>query len=288
MYIAVIKHCVMYNDLHMLEHIDNHNPVYICVGLTLTENNLQKIKAKFSSLSHEVQLALQSSPASVREVYSFLVRCFSRDDWIQNPSSFDQLFNALSVAKLWNYNHYSPLEEIMKKFLPNDATIKKLVSEYKSHLTGFYTTTKLADFIKVHRSQFEDTEQDPQESLPVDTYTLKDYRRLKVTLNLGQRKVSALTLSYVDELWRSLAEEFDLPSLTAVIDMIVKGSLQVSWLVLPHIAEKIMAASKKTLEFFCHHHIVRVEIDNLTIYDKERMVGVSKKVYNIMSDSLHL
>ena len=243
---------------------------------------MQKIKAKFSSLSYAVQLALQSSPASVNEVYSFLVRCFSRDDWIKNPSNFDQLFNALSVAKLWNYDHYTPLEEITKKFLPDDTAIKKLVSEYKSHLTGFYTTTKIADFIKVHSSKFEDTEQDPQKLLPVDTYTLKDYRRLKVTLNLGQRKVSALTLSYVDELWRSLAEEFDLPSLTAVIDTIVKGSLQISWLILPHIAKKMMAISTKTVEFFFHHHIVRIEIDNFTIYDKEKMVGVTLKVYNLV------
>ena len=253
-----------------------HDLVYMCVGLALTENNLQKIKAKFSSLAHEVQSALQSCQVGVNEVYNFLVRCFSQDDWIQNPSSFDQLFNALSVTKLWNYDHYSPLEEIMKKFLPNDAAMKKLVSEYKSHLTGFYTTTKIADFMKVHSSKFEDTEQlqDPQESLRVKTYTLKDYRRLKLTLNLGQRKVSALTLSYVDELWRSLAEEFDLPSFTAVIDTIMKGSLQISWLVLPHIAEKIMSASTKATKFFHHHGIIRVEVNNFTVFEEEEMVSV--------------
>ena len=248
----------------------------------MTENNLQKIKAKFSSLSHEVQLALQSSSASVNEVYSFLVRCFSRDDWIQNPLSFDQLFNALSVAKLWNYDHYSPLEEITKKFLPNDAAVKKLVSEYKSHLAGFYTTTKIADFIKVHSSKFEDANkwQYPQESLPVEAYTFKDYRRLKVTLNLGQRKISALTLSYVDELWRSLAEEFDLPSLTAVIDSIVKGSLQVSWLILPCIAEKITSDSTTAVKFSCHHDIIRFEVDNIVVYDEEERVSSSADRFN--------
>ena len=240
---------------------------------------MQKIKAKFSSLALEVQLALQSCQASVSEVYSFLVRCFSRDDWIQNPSSFDQLFNALSVTKLWHYDHYSPLEEIVKKFLPSDATIKMLMTEYKSHLTGFYTTTKIADFMKVHSSEFEDTDQiqDPQEALPIDTYTFKDYRRLKVTLNLGQRKISALTLSYIDELWRSLAEEFDIPSLTAVVDSIVKGSLQVSWLVLPHIAETIVSASAMDLQFFRHHGIFRVEVDNFVIFEEEKLVSPACK-----------
>ena len=220
-----------------------------------------------------MQSALESSQVNVNDVYDFLVRCFSRDDWVQNPANFGQLFNALSVTKLWNYNHYGPLEDITKKFLSDNAAIKKLVSEYKGQLTGFYTMTKIADFIKVHKSQFEDTEQDPEQSLPVDTYTLKDYRRLKVTLNLGQRKVSALTLSYVDELWRSLAEEFDLPSLTAVIEAIVKGSLQVTWLVLPHIAEKITSASTKAFKFFRLHDVTCVEVDNCIVFEDEEMVG---------------
>ena len=160
----------------------------------------------------------------------------------------------------------------MKKFLPSDATIKRLMTEYKSHLTGFYTTTKIADFIKVHKSKFEDTEQDIEESLPVDTYTLKDYRQLKVTLKIG-RKISAVTLSYVDELWRSLAEEFDLPSLTAVIHSIIEGSLVVTWLVLPHIAEKITSASIKDDKFFHLNDITRMEVDSTIIFDEIKMVS---------------
>jgi hypothetical protein len=240
---------------------------------------LQKIKAKFSSLALEVQSALRSCQANISEVYSFLVHCFSRDDWIQNPLSFDQLFNALSVTKLWHYDHYSPLEQIVKKFLPNDTAIKRLMIEYKSHLTGFYTTTKIADFMEVHSSEFEDIDQvqDPQEALPIDTYTFKDYRRLKVTLNLGQRKISALTLSYVDELWRSLAEEFDLPCLTAVVDSIVKGSLQVSWLILPYIAEMIESASAMDSINFDHHGIFRVELDNIIVFEGEEMVSLAYK-----------
>ena len=250
----------------------NARVIILYTGIALTKNNLQKIKGKFSSLALEVQSALQSCQASVSEVYSFLVRCFSRDDWVQNPSSFDQLFNALSVTKLWHYDHYSPLEEIVKKFLPSDATIKRLMTKYKSHLTGFYTTTKIADFIKVHKSKFEDTEQDMEESLPVDTYTLKDYRQLKVTLKIG-RKISAVTLSYVDELWRSLAEEFDLPSLTAVIHSIIEGSLVVTWLVLPHIAEKITSASIKDDKFFHLNDITRMEVDSTIIFDEIKMVS---------------
>ena len=85
--------------------------------------------------------------------------------------------------------------------------------------------------------------------------------------------MSAVTLSYVDELWRSLAEEFDLPSLTAVIHSIIEGSLVVTWLVLPHIAEKIIANSSKATKFFRHLGIVELAIDECIIYDAEQMVS---------------
>ena len=242
----------------------------------LTRKNLYKIKGQFSSLLVKVQSSLKSHEVSVDEVRSFLVHCSSRDDWIRNPSNLDDLFTALSVAKLWSYDHYELLEEITKGLLPEDTDVKKRMVEYKGQLTGFYTTTGIADFIKL--SKFEDSEQDPQQPLPVDSYTFKDYRKLKMKLEIDH-KVSAITLSYVDELWRSLAEEFDLPCLTAVIHSIIEGSLVITWLVLPQVAEKIIANSSKATKFYRCHGIVFMEIDDLVVYDEEMMVSASYDNY---------
>ena len=237
----------------------------------LARKNLNKIKGQFSSVLVKVQSALKSLQVTVDELHSFLVHYTSRDDWIQNPLNLDEIFNTLSVAKLWSYNHYDLLEEITKRLLPGDTDVKKLIFEYKGQLTGFYTTTKIADFIEI--SKFEDSEQDPQQPLPVDTFTFKDYRKLKLKLKLN-RKVSAITLSYVDELWRSLAEEFDLPCLTAVIHSIIEGSLMVTWLILPQISEKLIASGSTmtAVKFFRRHGIIFVEINKDTIYDEEQMV----------------
>ena len=94
-------------------------------------------------------------------------------------------------------------------------------------------------------------------------------------LNL-KRKVSALTLSHVDKLWRSLAKEFDLPCLTAVIHSIITGSLEVTWLILPHIAEQVITKAKaiesnKIFEFHEHDEleIVELKIDEVILYDKK-------------------
>ena len=236
----------------------------------MTRKNLTKIRGHFSSLLLKVQSALKSRQISVNDVHDYLVHYFSRGDWIHDPSNLDALFTALSIARLWSYDHYDPLEEITKQFLADDAGVKKFVSDYKNQLTGFYTITKIADFIKL--SDFEGNEQDPQQPLPVHTFTLNDYRKLKLKLKI-ERKVSAVTLSYVDELWRSLAEEFDLPCLTAVIHSIIEGSLVVTWFVLPHVAEKIMANSSKATKFFHRHGIVEVVIDECIIFDAELMVS---------------
>ena len=245
--------------------------------------NLSKIKEEFSALVQQVESALESKQISVDIVHSFLVRYFSRDDWIQCPTSFKELFNALSVSKLWNHDHYSPLESIIRQYLADDANVKAAMLKYKGQLTGFYAMRKFADFVKL--SDFEDSEQEPQQSLSLDTYTSQDYRKLKLKLNLGNRKVSSLTLKYVDEVWRSLAEQFDLPSLTAVIHSIVEGCLEITWLILPHFAEKIVDKSTSAVKFFRSHKIVHVAIDDFIVYDEEQMVSSKLTVWCLCTHS---
>jgi hypothetical protein len=72
------------------------------------------------------------------------------------------------------------------------------------------------------------------------------------------------------KLWQSFAEEYEIPSLTAVIDRIVAGSLEVTWRVPQHIAKAIVARS----HFFRSHSIVLVFIDDDIIYDEKQMVSV--------------
>ena len=229
----------------------------------------QTMRGQFSFLLDKVQSALQTNHVSVDRVRHFLIRYFRSNAWCQKISDLGELFDAVSVAKLWNYNHYGPLEEVIKQLLPNDSTVKKLISEYKCQLNGYYTTTKITDFIK--QSKIEAAYQDPDSSEPlaVRDFSFEDYRKLKVKLNLPEgQKVS---LSHVDQLWRSLAEEFDLPCLTAVIHNIVMGSLEVTWLILPHIAEKIITKAKAddSEEFYWNNEIVELRINDVILYSEE-------------------
>ena len=106
----------------------------------------------------------------------------------------------------------------------------------------------------------------------MNSFTLQDYRKLKLRLKLD-RKVSAVTLSYVDELWRSLAEEFDLPCLTTVIHNIVEGSISITWLILLYIEKKIRSSFSKGLKFYQRHKISEIHIDNDLLYNEEWIVS---------------
>ena len=81
-----------------------------------------------------------------------------------------------------------------------------------------------------------------------------------VTLDI-KRKVTAISLKYVQDLWERFAEEFDVPFLTAVIDSILSGSLVITWLVPPDVAQKIVASAHKSTSFFQEHHIVSITIN---------------------------
>ena len=88
-----------------------------------------------------------------------------------------------------------------------------------------------------------------------------------------ERKVSQLSLEYVVKLWESFAEEYEIPSLTAVIDRIVAGSLEVTWRVPQHIADAILPRSN----FFQNYGIVLISINGVIIYDEKQMVSLTQK-----------
>ena len=152
------------------------------------------------------------------------------------------------------------------------------MTEYKSQLNGFYATTSIIDFVKLN--ELEDREEIPDRLFSPKKYN-DHYQTLTVELRLN-RDMSEVTLLYVDNLWTLLMKEFRLPPLTAVIDKIVEGSLRITWLILPHIIEKIKATYFKSVEFFQQHNIVRIELysddggDGLTLYYEEWIVSAHK------------
>ena len=208
---------------------------------------------------------LESRAVGVSDVQSFFVDFFRQSQCYHSLSTIKDLFHATSLHDLWNYQHYGPLERLTDHFLPDNRDISHAISTYKANLTGFFVVTKIVDYIRYMELKPDDSGEQPS---TMKKLTPVEYKRIKVVLALD-RKVTELSLEYVHKLWSSIAEEYDLPCLTAIIDKLIAGSLEVTWLVLPHIVDMITPRSK----FFRRHQIIQVYVDDVIIYDEKEMVS---------------
>ena len=238
----------------------------------MIRSNVDEIKAHFSSLVLEVQSALESQ-SDIRKVRHFLITFFKYD--FSETSDLEKLFTTITLNDLWDYHNYSPLERLVNKFLASDQEVGSLMKAYKARLSGFYLTTKLIDYIEYQNLSADDSSEECDQPSP--KLSPKQYKKIKVVLQL-ERKISQISLDYVMKLWQSFAEEYEIPSLTAVIDRIVAGSLEVTWTVPQHIADAILPRSK----FFRSHGIVHVSIDDVIIYDEKQMVSTLLYSVNMM------
>ena len=254
----------------------------IHAGQEITRNILQIIKSQFASLQLKVRLAMEARNVKVSDAHQYLVASF-QGYGIPEAPDLTKLFNIVTEAKLWRYDHYVPLQQLAQQFFHDDEQVRKDTSDYRDQFLGFLTTTRIIDFIKP--SELDESEDGTEKPFLPEKYK-KYYRKLKVKLKLD-KKITELTLSHVNTLWQSIAEEFDIPSLTAVIDKIIDGSLVISWLILPHIADKIRASFSKALKFYQQHGIVEVCIDNNLLYDEEWIVSMcAQSRFKITSQSL--
>ena len=230
----------------------------------MIRSNEDEISAMFSSLLLEVQSSLEAT-SKIDDVRQFLLTFFRCS--LVETSSYHKLFEEISLRNLWTYQHHSPVEKLINKFLSGDEELKELMKVYKACLSGFYTTTKLVDFMELKKLTVDDVEDECDDQQP-PVLSPKQYRQLKVVLKLD-RKITTLSLEYVHKLWCSFAEEYDIPSLTAVLERVAPGSLEITWLIPVHLADKIVPRSK----FFRDHGIVRVFLDDELVYDEEEMVS---------------
>ena len=233
---------------------------------------LNKIKSEFASLQVEVRKALEAQLVEMKTVHQFLTSFFQDDcSHIPEPSDLTNLFNIITEKKLWSYDNYSPLEELVEKLVPDNESVVTSVTDYVNEYSGFCATVNIIEFKDILK---EEDSEDGQEHFSPKKYTPEHYRELRVKLKLD-KKPTEITLAYVNTLWKALAKKFDIPSLTTLIDRIVEGSIIIHWYILSSYAEKIRAHSNFALRFFQHHNIVEIDIDGFILYSEDWMVSLA-------------
>ena len=252
----------------------HHN--YVCLNVKIItlyadaqimKSNEDEIKALFSILLGKIQKEFESQKLDVSDVRRFLVNFFQKEDCFLSATTFDDIFRAMTVNHLWDYQNYSPLEKLTNHLLSNNPAVTSLISNYKASLTGYFVITKLPSYMKYRQLVPDDFEEDAEQQTTRKKLTKREYHKIMVVLKLD-RRISDVSLDYVHNLWRSFAEEYDLPSATAIIEDITLGSLRITWLLLPFIISKITPR----LKFFKRNNITQILIDDVIFYDEKEMV----------------
>ena len=94
-----------------------------------------------------------------------------------------------------------------------------------------------------------------------------------VTVKLKSR-VTEKSLDYIDQFWRSIADHFLLPSLSALLDSIREGCVEVTWLVPTLSALQIQANIQDSTQFLEKLQVIRVIMEGEILYDEEGLEEV--------------
>ena len=133
-------------------------------------------------------------------------------------------------------------------------------------------TSKIIDYITVLKNEEEIAE--PEESLRQDLARYDKHYCKKLTIKLKAR-ITDNCLDYIDQLWRSIAEYFSLPSLSVLLDSIHEGCIEVTWCVPTPLAFQIQTNIPDSTEFFQHREVIQVVLDDEILYDEVGMNEVS-------------
>lgn len=238
----------------------------------ILEDNEMKIKEQFRSLSIEVREYLESQGSSVADIKS-VVKYYKSDfkRKVDHCRTLLYLFNRMGDLEVLTYNHYSLLDcligEIKDEDIKRDMR-EKMDTYISTDFYGYLTTKKLVEILPYHLNSNSPDETEVE-------FDEESIVKLKTKLEIKSRKITNDTLhSYVYVLWDKIRKKFDIPSLTALIYSIVRGSVVIKWLIPPSWACCILSELLIAIDFFNENSISWVEINAIRIYDdKTGVIG---------------
>lgn len=239
--------------------------------------NIRMIKERFSTLVTVSCKRLQRRKIKIQSVMIFLGSMLYKNDIrkIESAKSLDQIFHELSKHELWNYSNYDLLESIIKEFARMDNTLKRMMEEYKHDLTGFTLTRKIETYLNATHYEHTITDSDSSADEIISSLPLEQKSKLfkKLTTKCDGMVVTDHTLSYVNTLWESLAQQFQLPQLTLILHDIAEG--RITWLIPSKPTQCVIKMAEETGNVFSKG-VVNVTLDEKRIYPPLDSMTTSK------------
>ena len=254
-------------------------------AVAIAQRNIQKIQGKFSALVTKSCRRLQSRKIKikVKDIQTFLVTMYSspksRDGSdtvttvVESARNLDEIFRALSKHRLWDYLNYYLLQSIIEEFASDDDELNGMMKQYQQDLTGHILTLQIQAYLETVNSELppvtaNDNENPTDEIVsalpPQQNCELFKKLTLKVKANVSDR-----SLSYVDDLWRSLTNQFALPRPALILHNIAKGCIGITWLIPANLVKYVTKMARETTNMFAEENVLRVTLEEQCIYPME-------------------
>ena len=245
--------------------------------------NKTKIKSAYSVLLSTVKKKLKSVELDTREFYDHIVHIFEPEEIsrllpdFKEAKDIDRTFEVLTKAHCWGFGDVSQLKSIVSRFIEED---EHLISDYKVKLTSYKATTKIIEWMKSEEMK-EESEEDDCESVTLDAkkYNLKFRKKLSAKLFKGEgakAKLSTKSLDYIEKFWEELCEEFDMMSLSCVLDSITDGCIEITWHIPSRSASQILAHINSAVHFFERKFVSNIILEDVVIYSGSFGVATQK------------
>ena len=236
----------------------------------IARRNIVMIQGKFSTLVTTSCTRLRSRNINVEDFQTHLITMYSspgsRDGSgtvttvVECAKTLDEIFRALSKYNLWDYHNYFLLQSIIEQFAGDDDELKDMMEQYQKDLTGHILTLQIQTYLDA--TNYEHSADEKLPALPPPNIFKK--LSVKVKANITEH-----SLSYVYDLWQSLANQFNLPQLAMILHHIAEGCLGITWLLPTNLVKYVTRMAQGSLDMFARQHFQRVMLEEECIYSME-------------------
>lgn len=249
----------------------------------MKKNSTTQINSEYEKLKSAIKRKLKkTTELDIDDFYSHIISIFEPEDVakiipdMSTREDVDKVFKVLTKNRLWGFGDVSQLASIADRFIEGDdsASIQQMIQGYRNDLSGYRATTKIVDWMLSNELKERDDDEDEMyESVASnpDKYSRKYRRKLSAKLFKdaeGRAQLTMKSLEYIERIWNNLCAEFDISSLSAVLDDIQTGCIQVTWLISPPSASKVLDHIGEAVEFLRSKFISIILIEDIIIYNE--------------------
>lgn len=218
-------------------------------------------QSKFVEAINQCYQELDQKETSFEKVKIFVTNTFfpesiakegQRDDLFSTDEDIDDIFRTLSRHKLWDYQNYSLLQDLVLQFANKSPQLSGLMSRYAHDLSCYQRKTLIFD---THDSQ--------DKNVSVNGL----FQLLTVELSISAEN---LCLDYVADFSGSLVHQFSLVPATVLLKKVTKYPFKLMWLIPTVLCKKICEQISSNHKWLEERNVALMAFEDKVVYTKNR------------------